>query len=86
MSDKPVAMLVAGVIAAPICLLCLFGPVAFAWAVVWVSGTVSGLGAVATTGLAMIAAILVYGLVRRRRATRDAAATTLETRAVANQP
>lgn len=86
MSDKPVAMLVAGVIAAPICLLCFFGPALFAWAVVWVSGIVSGLGAVATTGLAMIAAILVYGLVRRRRATRDAAATPLESRAVANQP
>ena len=86
MSEKPVAMLVASALAAPICLLCFFGPAAFAWAAAWVSGIVSGLGAVATTGLAMIAAIVVYSLVRRRRATRDAAATPLESGPLAKQP
>lgn len=65
MRDKPVAMLVAGVIVAPICSLCLSGPALFAWAAAWVSGWVGSLGAVAATGSAMIAAIVVYGLVRR---------------------
>ena len=73
MSDKPVAGLVAFLVVAPLCGLCLFGPALFTWAAVWMSGRASGLGAVAATGLAMIAAIVVFGFVRRRRLRRGAA-------------
>ena len=72
MSDKPTGALIA-VIAAPLmvvcCLLFLIGPAAaIAWVTAWASGWVAGLGAVASTGLAIVAAILVYGFTRRRRA------------------
>ena len=69
MSDKPPGALIAVIIAAPLmvacCLLFLIGPAAV---IAWASGWVAGLGAVASTGLAIVAAILVYGFTRRRRA------------------
>ena len=72
MSDKPPGALIAAVIAAPLMVVCclsfLFGPAAIAWVIAWASGWVAGLGAVASTGLAIVAAILVYGFARRRRA------------------
>ncbi len=68
MRDKPTGALIA-IIAAPLmvvcCLLFLIGPAAV---IAWASGWVAGLGAVASTGLAIVAAILVYGFTRRRRA------------------
>jgi hypothetical protein len=73
MSGKPTGALIA-VIAAPLmvvcCLLFLIGPAAV---IAWASGWVAGLGAVASTGLAIVAAILVYGFARRRRAKPPAA-------------
>ncbi len=69
MSDKPIAVLVTTAIAAPLMVVCcLFGPAAIAWLVAWASGWVAGIGAAASTGLAIVAAILVYGFIRRRRA------------------
>ena len=71
MSDKPIAVLVTTAIAAPLMVVCcLFGPAAIAWLVVGASGWVAGIGATASTGLAIIAALLVYGFTRRRRANR----------------
>ena len=71
MSDKPTGALIA-VIAAPLMVVCclslLFGPAAIAWVIAWASGWTVGLGAVASTGLAVVAAILVYRFARRRRA------------------
>ncbi len=68
MSDKPTGALIAAGIAAPLmvvcCLLFLIGPAAV---IAWASGWFAGLGAVASTGLAIVAAILVYGIARRRR-------------------
>ena len=64
MSDKPVAMLVAAAVVAPICALCVLGP-AFLFS--WVAGLVGGLGPVTATGLAIVAAILVYGFAKRRK-------------------
>ena len=69
MNDKPPAALIAAVIGAPVMVVCcLFGPAAIVWVIAWASGWVAGFGAVASTGLAIIAAMLVYGLARRRRA------------------
>ena len=67
MSDKPVAMLVTAAIVAPICALCVLGP-AFLFS--WVAGLFGGLGPVTATGLAIVAAILVYGLAKRRKERR----------------
>ncbi len=69
MSDKPPGALIATAIAAPVMVACcLFGPAVVAWAVVSVSGWIAGVGAVTSTGLAIIAAILVFGWTRRGRA------------------
>ena len=71
MSDKPTGALIA-VIAAPLmvvcCLLFALGPAAITGVIAWASGWTVGLGAVASTGLAVVAAILVYRFARRRRA------------------
>ncbi len=68
MSDKPIAVLVTTAIAAPLMVVCcLFAPAAIAWLVAWASGWVAGIGAAASTGLAIVAALLVYGFTRRRR-------------------
>ncbi|MFQ5955649.1 MAG: hypothetical protein ACE5JZ_11355 [Kiloniellales bacterium] len=69
MSDKPPAALIAAVIGAPLMVVCcVFGPAVIAWVVAWASGWVAGLGVAASTGLAIVAAMVVYGLARRRRA------------------
>ncbi len=72
MSEKPPGALIAAVIAAPLmvvcCLLFVLGPAAITGVIAWASGWVAGLGAVASAGLAIVAAILVYGFARRRRA------------------
>ena len=67
MSDKLVAGLVTAAAVGPICAVCILGPT-FVFS--WVSGIFSGLGPVVATGLAIIAVILTYGLLRRRRARR----------------
>ncbi len=72
MSEKPPGALIAAVIAAPLmvvcCVLFALGPAAITGVIAWASGQVAGLGAVASAGLAIVAAILVYGFARRRRA------------------
>ncbi len=68
MSDKPIAVRVTTAIAAPLMVVCcLFAPAAIAWLIAWASGWVAGVGAVASTALAIIAALLVYEFTRRRR-------------------
>ncbi len=64
MSDKIVAGLVTAAAVGPICAVCILGPT-FVFS--WVSGFFAGLSPVVATGLAIIAAILVYGLLRWRR-------------------
>ena len=69
MSDKPPGTVIAAVIAAPLMVVCcLFGPAAIAWLVAGASGWVASVGATASAGLAIIAAILVFAFARRRRA------------------
>ena len=77
MSDKVVAGLVTAAVVAPICAVCIGGPVFLASAAAGIGGWFSGLGAGASTGLAIIAAFVVVALVKRRkRKAADAATVT----------
>jgi hypothetical protein len=67
MSDKLIAGLVTAAAIAPICAVCVLGPAAVGSSLAWVSGWFMGLDPVATTGLGIIAAIVVHGFFRRRR-------------------
>ncbi len=64
MSDKLVAGLVTAAAVGPICAVCILGPT-FIFS--WVSGFFAGLSPVVATGLAIIAVILAYGLLTRRK-------------------
>jgi len=68
MSDKPIAGLVTAVAIAPLLAVCCFGPAVVASAFAGIAAWFSGANAVTTTGLAILAAILAYGFVRRRTA------------------
>ena len=68
MNDKLIAGLVAAVMVAPICALCILGPVFMGSVVAGVWGWLGGLGLAATIGLAVTAGVLVYGLIRWRNA------------------
>ncbi len=68
MSDKPIAGLVTAAVVAPICVLCVLGPALLGSALAWLTGWFSGFSAVATTTLAIAAAILAYGYFQRRKA------------------
>ncbi len=67
MSDKPIAMLVTAAAIAPICALCVLGPAvlgsllagAFAW--------LGDAGPVLTIGLTIVAGLLVYRTIRKRK-------------------
>ncbi len=68
MSDKPIAGLVIAAVVAPLCVLCVLGPVILASGVAGAWGWLSGLGPVAVLGLVVLVAALAYGLLRRRKA------------------
>lgn len=65
MSDKPIGMLVTAFVIAPICSVCVLGP-AFLFS--WLGGLFVGINPVLATALAIVAAIVVFGLVKRRKA------------------
>lgn len=65
MKDTWVAFLVTSAVVAPICSVCVLGPT-FLFS--WLGGWFSGLSPLMTTGLSIIAAILVYGFLKRRQA------------------
>ena len=67
MSDKPLAILVTALAIAPVCAVCILGPVAVGGALAGWFGWVSGIGPVPATALAIIGAIVAYGLLRRRQ-------------------
>ncbi len=67
MDDKPIAMLVAAAVVAPLCALCILGPVVLGSAVAGLFAWLGGFDPVAALGLAVIGAILAYGFFRRRR-------------------
>ncbi len=67
MSDKLVAGLATAAAVGPVCAVCILGPTA---AFSWISALLAGLSPVGAAGLAVIAASLGYGLLRRRKARR----------------
>ena len=56
----------AGVLIVPVCAACILGPAFVASLAAGAFGWFTGLGPAVTIGLGFIAAILVYGLARRR--------------------
>ncbi len=72
MADKPIAMLVAAAVVAPICALCILGPVVLGSAMAGMFAWFGGFDPVAALGLAVVGAILAYGFFRRRRDRRGA--------------
>ena len=68
MGEKIIATLSAAAVIAPLCAVCILGPVFFGSAVAWVSGWFGGFDIIVTSGLAVAAAGVAYGLVRWKRA------------------
>jgi hypothetical protein len=77
MSDKMLAGLVTAAVVAPICVVCLGGPAVMAAIGGWASGWFSGFGGAASAGLAIAAAAVAVGFIKRRnRRAGDAATVT----------
>ncbi len=68
MGEKIIAILVAAAVIAPLCAVCILGPVFFGSAVAWLLGWIGGFDLLVTSGLAVTAAGVAYGLVRWKRA------------------
>lgn len=67
MSDKPIAVLVTALVAAPLCTVCILGPAAVGGALAGWFGWLSDIGPVAATAVAIIGAVVIYRLLRRRQ-------------------
>ena len=67
MGEKLSAGIVTVAVVAPICTVCIVGPAFFASMFAGVTGWFGGLGPALTTGLAIMAAIAVYGLLSRKK-------------------
>lgn len=70
MNDKPIAMLVTAAIICPICMLSILAPAFLGSMVGVVSGWFSELSPAPTTGLAILFALLAYGMVKRIKTNR----------------
>ena len=70
MNDKPIAMLVTAAIICPICMLSILVPAFLGSAVAGVFAWFGGFDPIAALGLAVIGAILAYGLVKRIKTNR----------------
>ncbi len=68
MGEKIIASLVAVGVIAPLCALCILGPVFFISGVAWVSGWLGGFDILVTSGLAVAAGGVALGLFRWKRA------------------
>ncbi len=67
MSDKPIAMFVTAVGIAPICALCILGPAVLVSLLAGTFGWLGDAGPVLTIGLMIVAGLLVYRTIRRRK-------------------
>ena len=76
MQDKLAAGLVAAIVVAPVCAVCILGPAVLASVLAGITGWIGGLDPVLVAGLAILAGIAVYGIVRRRNS-RPAQASRL---------
>lgn len=67
MGEKLSASIVAVALVAPLCALCIAGPAFLVSVFAGVTSWFGGLSSVPTTGLAVMAAIIVYGLLSRKK-------------------
>ena len=74
MVKKIIIFLVAATVVAPLCALCIFGPIVLGSAIAGIAAWIGGFDILATAGLAIIVGAVLYGLVRWRRGKIDAAA------------
>lgn len=70
MNEKLIAGLVTAAVIAPVCAVCVLGPVVLASIFAGVTGWLGGFGPVVTAGLVLVAGTAAYGIIRRRRARR----------------
>ncbi len=73
MSENLIAGLVTAAVIAPVCAVCVLGPVFLGSALAWVAGWLGGFNILVTSGLAIAAGAVLYGLLRRRRVRVDSA-------------
>jgi hypothetical protein len=74
MGQKIIIFLVAATVVAPLCALCIFGPIVLGSAIAGIAAWIGGFDILVTTGLAIIVGAVLYGLVSWRRGKIDAAA------------
>ncbi|MFQ5551242.1 MAG: hypothetical protein ACE5FJ_08400 [Gemmatimonadales bacterium] len=70
MSEKPIAIILAGIGVVSLCTICVLGPAALGAAVGWAFGWVTDLSPMATIGVTLFSALAVYALFRRWGAVR----------------
>ena len=68
MNDKALAGIMAVIVVAPICAMCILGPAMLGSALAWVSAWFGGMSAVSSMGLAILAGLVVFGFLQRKRA------------------
>ena len=80
MNDRSLGLIVAAIIAAPICVLCIAGPAVIALVAGSVAAWFTGAKALVFVGLLAGMGMLAWRVYTRRRALRDENSTTLLTR------
>ncbi len=71
MSEKPIAVVLAGIGVVSLCAVCALGPAAVGAAVGWAFGWVTDLSPMANIGVAIVSGLLAYSLYRRWGATKS---------------
>ena len=67
MGQKTIAFLVAAAVVAPVCAVCILGPIFLGSAIAGIAGWFSGLNTLGTAGLAIFVGGGLFGFVRWRR-------------------
>lgn len=70
MSEKPIAVILAGIGVVSVCALCAAGPAVVGAATGWAFGWITGLGPMATVAVAILGALLAFALFLRWGDTR----------------
>ncbi len=68
MNDKALAGILGFILVAPICVMCVLGPAVLGSALAWASAWFGGMSAVSSMGLAILAGLIVFGFLQRKRA------------------
>ena len=68
MNDKALAIILAMIVVAPICVMCILGPALLGSALALGFAWFGGLDAVSSMGLAILAGLMVFGFLQRKRA------------------